>query len=143
MKLIITAIAVILINNLSSSQNQGKQVFNGLEKTIGLKKALVFEDLEIKFDRVISDSRCPINATCIRAGEAIVKISIYKNDTFVKDKIITISASGLSLEEFSLIFSTETFKIVAIDLDPYPNVSAKDNDKKDFKLKLMIKLLDF
>ena len=38
--------------------------------------AILDGGLTITFDRVASDSRCPMDALCIRAGDAIVAVSI-------------------------------------------------------------------
>ncbi len=32
--------------------------------------------IEIKFEEVVSDSRCPTDVNCIRAGEAVVRFSV-------------------------------------------------------------------
>lgn len=32
--------------------------------------------IEIKFEEVVSDSRCPRDVNCIRAGEAVVRLSV-------------------------------------------------------------------
>src|SRR5699024_5712059 len=39
-------------------------------------KKLQYEDYQLKFEKVIEDSRCPVDVNCIRAGEAKVKIQI-------------------------------------------------------------------
>jgi hypothetical protein len=38
--------------------------------------ALTTDDVRIKFDIVRSDSRCPIDAVCVRAGEAVIAITV-------------------------------------------------------------------
>lgn len=37
------------------------------------------DGIRLRFDRVRSDSRCPIDAVCIRAGEAVVAITLTKS----------------------------------------------------------------
>ena len=42
--------------------------------------AIVELSLRIKFESVTADSRCPIDVTCIQAGDAVVKLSISAVD---------------------------------------------------------------
>jgi len=37
--------------------------------------------IEIQFEQVVSDSRCPRDVTCIRAGEAVVRLSVEAGGT--------------------------------------------------------------
>ena len=36
------------------------------------------DGIRLRFDSVLSDSRCPIDAICIRAGEAVIAITLSK-----------------------------------------------------------------
>ena len=36
------------------------------------------DGIRLRFDSVLSDSRCPIDAICVRAGEAIIAITLSK-----------------------------------------------------------------
>lgn len=38
--------------------------------------AVTTEGLRVRFDAVRSDSRCPMDALCIRAGEAIIEVTL-------------------------------------------------------------------
>lgn len=40
------------------------------------ESALTTDDLRIKFDTVRSDSRCPLDAICVRAGEAVIAVTL-------------------------------------------------------------------
>ena len=39
------------------------------------------DGIRLRFDSVLSDSRCPIDAICVRAGEAVVAITLSKAGT--------------------------------------------------------------
>jgi hypothetical protein len=39
------------------------------------------DGIRLRFDSVLSDSRCPIDAICIRAGEAVIAIRLSKAGT--------------------------------------------------------------
>ena len=105
-------------------------------KTVGLQQMVYYDDYEVKFKRVITDSRCPKSVMCIRAGEAEVLISIYKNGNFIADKKIRIDASGYVMESNNLAFDTKFFKIYGFGLTPYP-VSVNDIEDKDYELEIM------
>jgi hypothetical protein len=42
------------------------------------ESALTTDDLRIKFDTVRSDSRCPMDALCVRAGEAVIAVTVAR-----------------------------------------------------------------
>jgi hypothetical protein len=41
--------------------------------------AVLADDLKLTFDRVRADSRCPLDAICIQAGEAIVVLTLSQS----------------------------------------------------------------
>jgi hypothetical protein len=45
---------------------------------VGEVATLAAEGLDVTFDAVVSDSRCPRGAQCIRAGEATLRITVRK-----------------------------------------------------------------
>ncbi|MEH1930217.1 hypothetical protein [Nostoc sp.] len=49
------------------------------------------EGIEIKFSKVIEDSRCPINVTCIWAGQVTIGLDIIKNGRKFSTLILTLS----------------------------------------------------
>lgn len=94
-----------------------------ITKVIPFQKKMSYGHYEVKFKKVLSDSRCPKNVMCIRAGEAKVLLSIYNKGEFISDREITIHASGYVMEETNLAFDTEDFKIYGMTLKPYPKTS--------------------
>jgi hypothetical protein len=38
-----------------------------------------FKDFAITFTRVVSDSRCPLNVTCIQKGDVVVEVAAIAN----------------------------------------------------------------
>ena len=40
------------------------------------ESALTTDDVRIRFDTVRSDSRCPMDALCVRAGEAVIALTV-------------------------------------------------------------------
>ncbi|WP_296383638.1 hypothetical protein [Winogradskyella sp.] len=109
-----------------------------ISKIVGYQQKIVFEDYEIKFKKVVVDSRCPKNVMCVRAGEAEVLVSIYKNGNFIEDKKIRIDASGCVMESNNLAFNTKTFKIYGFALTPYPG-GVNDIADKEYELEIVLK----
>ena len=42
------------------------------------ESALTTDDLRIKFDTLRSDSRCPMDALCVHAGEAVIAVTVAR-----------------------------------------------------------------
>ena len=120
------------------AQTQVKTDSLSVTKIVGFQQKVAFENFEVKFKKVITDSRCPKNVMCIRAGEADVLVSIYKNGDFIEDKKIRIDASGYVMESNNLAFDAKDFKIYAFGLTPYPG-GVDDIVDRDYKLELVFK----
>jgi len=69
--------------------------------------------LQIKFERVPSDSRCPMDALCIRAGEALVALTVSQDGQNAASR--ELRTDGAASETTYLGFS---IKLIA--LAPYP-----------------------
>lgn len=87
-------------------------------------------DVSLKFEKVLSDSRCPSDVNCVRAGEAIVVIGVYNKGEYIYKKEVIIDASATLSNSNNLIFDSDTIKVFSSKLFPYPKTSeAKDFDK--------------
>jgi len=78
----------------------------------------------IELVKVLSDSRCPKSVQCIRAGEAIALVNIYKNGKIERQEKLTIYPT--SIQENTLqVLSSELTKTIAVNLFPYPDGISK------------------
>jgi hypothetical protein len=124
----------LLIVSLTAHQSDAQQSVAkdalSISKSIGIGEQANFGDYSVVFDKVLTDSRCPKNTVCVRAGEAEILVAIYKKDIFLKNQKLSIDASGFVLESTNLAFSSNDFKIYGFGLTPYPiNLDAiKNND---------------
>lgn len=76
--------------------------------------AILDDGLTITFDRVASDSRCPMNALCIWVGDALVQVTISQNaGGSVQRELHTFPAA-----ESEATYLAYSIKLVA--LAPYP-----------------------
>ena len=73
----LAAFLFVWIAACNGSPTQPDRVHTGrpFELRVG-ESALTTDDLRIRFETVRSDSRCPIDAICIREGEAVIALTI-------------------------------------------------------------------
>jgi hypothetical protein len=69
--------------------------------------------LAIIFDRVVSDSRCPINAICVTAGDAVVAVTISQGAAGSGRRELHTDARG---SEASYL----AYTIKLLQLQPFP-----------------------
>ena len=75
-------------------------------------------DFELRFDKLIEDSRCPIYANCVWEGRAVVKLIATKNSEDTDIILATVnSINGDSL----LIVEYNNYSIELKDVTPYPD----------------------
>lgn len=80
------------------------------------------ESAKLRFDNVRSDSRCPIDAICIRAGEAIIAVTLMRGTGNEAKELQTVAAQSQ--------FSYSKYVVTLTELQPYPRASlpAKPED---------------
>tara|TARA_B100000949_G_C14206173_1_gene418212 strand:+ start:270 stop:710 length:441 start_codon:yes stop_codon:yes gene_type:complete len=98
-------------------------------------KMINLGDVEIKFKEVVTDSRCPGDANCIWAGEAIIKVELYKNGKFLEEKEIKFSGTTSS----KMVFKTPNRNILAYSLSPYPKVANGNIKKNEYCLNIVLR----
>lgn len=91
---------------------QGEQITNG--------------NYTVCFEKVIVDSRCPSDVTCIRAGEAKILINITKDGT-TKSKTIEVPNSPKQVKN-SVEMGEVTLEVYG--LQPYPTSKSIGKEKK-------------
>ena len=75
--------------------------------------ALTTDDLRIRFDTVRSDSRCPMDALCVRAGEAVIALTIGRTGEVSVGRELDTTPSRSSTTHLN-------FTITLSSLAPYP-----------------------
>ncbi|MBO6605483.1 hypothetical protein [Psychroserpens sp.] len=104
--------------------------------SVKFKERVNFENYTVELKELLSDSRCPKDVMCIRAGEAKLIVTIYENNAFVKEKELIIHASGYISKELNLIAEFDDYYIYGTMLTPYPKSTNKIKEK-DYRLSLM------
>ena len=88
------------------------------------------EKLEITFDTVASDSRCPKGAQCIVEGDAVVRITAGKGKARTTHDLHTSERAGQDA-------TVDGFAIVLVRLDPYP-VEGRKIEPGDYEATLQV-----
>jgi hypothetical protein len=103
---------------------------------LNYKKSISIEDIHLKFEEVVSDSRCPKDVQCVWAGEAKVLIEIYQNGNIDK-KEIKIDINGVLDDTSNLVYSSNDIKVYATGLYPYP-ITSKKGDLEMYYLEISV-----
>jgi hypothetical protein len=122
------------------AQDSQKPVGVNIYSSILQKGELLnFGDKSVKFLKVISDSRCPEEVTCIWAGEAKLLIGVFEDKKLLKEMIVTHSTLNIPYN-IPLKFSSEgiAYSIAGLELFPYPTTEAKIPEGEYF-LKIRVK----
>src|SRR3990170_2044553 len=124
----------ILIVLLSCCGGQNFDIYAPLGESfslaIGQTASITGEDLNIRFNEVIGDSRCPQGVTCIWAGEANSLIEITYSG-HVYEKVLT--QPGLTEPPQTGFGDYE----ITFNLQPYPQAGEEIKDK-DYRLELQV-----
>ena len=91
------------------------------------------ENIEIKFSKVIQDSRCPTKVTCIWQGQVIIGLDIIKNGKQVSTLMLTLIPGSDALPIQFLDKYTVTLK----EVSPYPQ-SEQTIALKDYIVKIVV-----
>lgn len=77
------------------------------------ESALTTDDVRIRFDAVRSDSRCPMDALCVRAGEAVIALTVSRDGEIPVGRELdtTPARSSTTFANFTITLSS---------LQPYP-----------------------
>jgi hypothetical protein len=104
---------LLLIAACSGSPTQPDRVAAGQPFELRLDQTATVDGLRIRFDAVRSDSRCPMDALCVRAGEAVIAVTLSAaGETSAGRELQTVPA--MSQAAYS------RFMITLSQLQPYP-----------------------
>ena len=93
--------------------------------------ALTTDDLRIRFDTVRSDSRCPLDALCVRAGEAVIALTISRGGEIPVGRELDTTPARSST-------TFQNFTITLLSLQPYPR-SGRQIQPGDYVATLVVR----
>jgi len=73
------------------------------------------DSAKLRFENVRSDSRCPIDAVCITAGDATIAVTLLRGSGNEARELHTMPAQSQ--------FSYSKYLVKLTELQPYPRVS--------------------
>ncbi|WP_121667234.1 hypothetical protein [Mesonia aquimarina] len=97
-------------------------------------KSYEFKNYCLNFEKVVADSRCPSDVTCVWQGQAKIRMSLDKNEERIEEKVITLSNPEEEGATFTL--GEETFKIYG--LKPYPTSKLKNSGTFNYYLQIEV-----
>ncbi len=95
---------------------------------VGNEVLMEGEQLFVRFDSLIGDSRCPINAFCIWEGDGTVSISIKKNKNMTAGELHTHDGGKSRLGDYEISLK---------DLRSFPRADEK-NDRSLYSVTLIV-----
>lgn len=95
----------------------------------GNRVALVPQGVTLQFDSVVSDSRCPVGAFCILAGQVVLSFSLTGPNA---------PAAGRLLLSSDRPDSTLGVVLSAEEVTPYPRLHLPPPEPRSFRVKLRI-----
>ncbi|MEO6052364.1 MAG: hypothetical protein ABIP78_13685 [Pyrinomonadaceae bacterium] len=125
---ILTIVAIFGITSVASTQR-----IETLTLRVGQERAADRGNIKVKFISVIEDSRCPINARCIWAGNAKIKIAVSKGRSAAKTYELNTGLDPHSINAYG-------YEIKFVDLTPYPGEGTKSDRVTMVSIPTMAKL---
>jgi hypothetical protein len=82
------------------------------------ESAIVPDGLKVTFDRVVSDSRCPIDAICVSAGEAVLALTLSLGFSAPVEREVRADSASPEISHLA-------YRIKVHALMPYPRSDKK------------------
>jgi hypothetical protein len=98
---------------------------------IGQILAIAGEPLKVKFAGVVSESRCPTGALCIRQGEVICLLEVTHAGS---TKSLNVTQPGETRDPARVTFEKYEF---VFGVEPYPE-AGREISKADYRLRLTV-----
>jgi hypothetical protein len=104
---------------------------------IPLGETVRLDDVAITFVKVIEDSRCPKNVTCIWQGRIIVQVAVKREGELIQNKELLLGKTKHGEQETTIIYSTENLLLNVVSVNPYPDI--EDTGDRDYVLLVAVK----
>ena len=93
MRSVFVVVAILLVAGCFSPTSPDAVAGKPFNLKVGAT-ATLDDGLRIKFDRVSADSRCPMDVQCVRAGEAIIAVSLVPSKGSPEAREMRTDATG-------------------------------------------------
>lgn len=130
-------IAFFLSTPLLMAQENTKALPPVIVAKIALGETVIFEETSITFSKVVEDSRCPSDVTCVWAGQAKVLAKI-KTEKGTIEKELIFHGTAFGSESENTLFASGSKIYIGYRLSPYP-VTNVSSDKRNYFLEVYLK----
>jgi hypothetical protein len=114
LRVVITIIAAATIVACNNPTGPDAVVGTPFALEVGATASLP-DDAQLRFDGVRADSRCPIDAVCITAGDATIAVTLMRGSSREARELHTMPAQSQ--------FSYSQYTVRLTELQPYPQAS--------------------
>lgn len=115
---------------VQENPNQQAAFGDTLQLSYGQTITLLPDNLEVRFDSVIHESRCPADVICVWAGMAEVKLWFRENQVEQTGLLNTLNEPG------SITVFGKTVRL--IDVTPYPQTAGNIIAQEDYKIRIVV-----
>jgi len=126
--LALTAGTAARCNGIPTSPTLPASFTLAVGQTVRAGKAVV---AEVRFEGVVSDSRCPLGVFCIQAGDAVVALRLAVATS-------SVAAELALLDPSRRIATLEGYSVEFVGLDP-PPIAGKPTKVEDYRASITIK----
>jgi len=144
--LLFSAMAAILLLTVIGCDHRNPLYFDEGQDFVvlhyGESKTGDITQLEIGFNRVVSDSRCPNGERCFWEGKAEIEIWIHPRNRDIT--FINLPLTGYTFAQDSMRHvgvDTLGYSFALVELNPYPEFKNTIEDS-DYEAKIMFQVLD-
>ena len=92
------------------------------------------DSIQLRFDRVAEDSRCPADAECVWAGRAEIEVTVSQQDGTTTKHLILGDPTGSDYTETALFGA---FKVQLLEVRPTPRAN-QVIPQSDYAVKLLV-----
>lgn len=117
----------LLIFSCSEYSSVDSNTYRNDEIWIKYKQSITFgtEPMSLKFNDLLSESRCPSNVVCVWQGEALLSFKVFKLGTYENNIRIKINGYvGKTNIDAHKFVDTLGYRFTLMQLDPYPHTDS-------------------
>lgn len=138
-KVLILSLGIYSLTSCTSQKNvhvYGKEA-ERIDLSEGQQKILKEYPLQIKFNRIVEESRCPKGVDCIWAGVAVAEIEI--TEKAAKPIILNLATTDMQTRGYQKSTNLNGYTIALQDITPYPTAERGAQDLKgDYKIVITV-----
>jgi len=138
-KVFILSLGIYSLVSCTSQKNvnaYGKEA-ESIDLSEGQQKLLKEYPLQIKFNRIVEESRCPEGVNCIWAGVAVAEVEL--TDKAAKPVILNLATTDMQAKGYQKSTNFNGYTIALQNVAPYPTAERGTQDLKgNYKISISI-----